>query len=166
MTVVRWQGWRAAAAAMVAAAVMFPDAAPAAAESPFAALSGSWTGAGQARFSGGSSEALKCKAYYTPKDAGSSMGLAIRCASPSTQINLRATLNYVSGKISGLWEERTFNASGEVAGQASTGKLSMSIVGGGFSGFMSVGTTGTNQSVVIQTEGIGLRSVNINLSRG
>lgn len=166
MATVRWQGWRAAVAAVVAAAVVLPNAAPAAAESPFTALSGSWTGAGQVRFSGGSSEALKCRAYYTPKDAGTSMGLAIRCASPSTQINLRATLNYSSGKISGLWEERTFNASGEVEGQASTGKLSMSITGGGFSGSMSVGTTGTNQSVVIQTEGIGLRSVNINLSRG
>lgn len=139
---------------------------PASAESPFMALSGTWSGAGQVRFAGGKSEQLKCKAYYTPKDTGASMGLAIRCASSSTTINLRATLSFSSGKVSGNWEERTFNASGAVSGQASAGKINLSISGGGFSGSMAVGTTGGSQSVVIQTEGIGLRSVNINLSRG
>lgn len=134
------------------------------ADNPFTGLSGSWSGAGQVRFAGGKSEHLKCKAYYTPKDA--SMGLAIRCASSSTTINLRANLNYSSGRVTGSWEERTFNAAGEVTGQASAGRINVSITGGGFTGSMSVGTTGTSQSVVIQTEGIGMRSVNINLSRG
>ena len=68
--------------------------------------------------------------------------------------------------MTGSWEERTFNAAGNVTGQASVGKINLSIVGGGFSGSMSVGTTGSQQSVVIQTDGIGLQSVNISLSRG
>lgn len=139
---------------------------PAAAEGPFTSLSGSWTGAGQVRFSGGASEALKCKAYYSPKDTGSSMGLAIRCASQSSKIELRASLKVQGGKVTGSWEERTFNAAGDVSGQASSNKISLSITGGGFSGSMSVGTTGSSQSVVIQTEGIGMKSVNITLSRG
>jgi hypothetical protein len=81
--------------------------APLAAQSPFQSLSGSWAGAGQVRFSSGNTEALRCRAYYTPKDSGTSVGLSIRCASQSNKIELRANLNYQSGKVTGSWEERT-----------------------------------------------------------
>ena len=137
----------------------------AAADGPFSAMGGNWSGSGQMRFDGGNAEALKCRAYYTPKDAGASVGLAIRCASPSNKIELRATLTSAGGRVSGNWEERTFNAMGDVSGQATNTRLNLSIKGGGFSGSMTVGTTGSSQSVLIQTEGTGLRSVNINLSR-
>jgi hypothetical protein len=136
------------------------------AETPFLSLSGTWSGGGQVKFSGGNAESLRCRAYYTPKDTGQSLGLSIRCASQSNKIELRANLNYEGGKVTGSWEERTFNAAGKVTGQASVGKISLSINGGGFNGSMSVGTTGSQQTVVIQTDGIGLQSVNINLSRG
>lgn len=141
------------------------QSAPAAAQSPFAALGGSWSGAGQVRFTGGSSEALKCRAYYTAKDAGASLGLAIICASPSSKIELRATLAYEGGKVSGMWEERTFNATGAVTGQANPNKITLSINGGGFSGSMAVGVHGASQTVTISTTGIGMTGVNINLSR-
>ncbi|HEX4893075.1 MAG TPA: hypothetical protein VFV47_07275 [Hyphomicrobiaceae bacterium] len=139
---------------------------PAQAETPFLSLSGTWSGGGQVKFSSGNAEALRCRAYYTPKDTGQSLGLSIRCASQSNKIELRANLNYQSGRVTGSWEERTFNAAGNVTGQASVGKINLSINGGGFSGSMSVGTTGSQQSVVIQTDGIGMQSVNISLSRG
>lgn len=137
----------------------------AAAEGPFSALSGTWSGSGQMRFAGGNAEALKCRAFYTPKDTGASMGLAIRCASPSNKIELRATLTSNAGRVTGVWEERTFNATGDVTGQASSTRINLSIKGGGFTGSMMVGTTGSTQSVLIQTEGMGLSSVNINLSK-
>lgn len=141
-------------------------AGPTAAETPFSILNGTWSGGGHVKFTSGDQEALRCKAYYTPKESGSSMGLAIRCASQSNKIELRANLNYQGGRVTGNWEERTFNAAGDVTGQASTTKISLSIKGGGFTGSMSVGTTGSQQTVVIQTDGIGMKSVNINLSRG
>ena len=145
--------------------VLVPSAV--AADGPFAALSGSWSGGGQMRFSGGNTEALKCRAYYTTKETGSSMGLAIRCASTSNKIELRANLQYaVGGSVTGSWEERTFNTTGDVTGQASASRINLSIKGGGFSGSMLVGTTGSTQSVTIHTEGITLKSVNINLSKG
>jgi hypothetical protein len=53
-----------------------------------------------------------------------------------------------------------------VTGSASSGKINLSIRGGGFNGSMSVGTTGSQQSVLILTEGIGMQSVSISLSRG
>lgn len=136
------------------------------AEAPFAGLNGTWSGGGQIRLSGGSTEALKCKAYYTPKESGTSVGMAIRCASPSNKIELRATLMFQGGRVTGSWEERTFNAMGEVSGSAAGNRLNLSIVGGGFSGAMAVSTNGSSQTVSITTDGIGLKGVNISLSKG
>lgn len=154
------------AAAAAAGLLLGATALPAAAESPFAALSGAWSGAGQVRFTSGGTEALKCNAYYTPKDTGQSLGLAIRCASASSRIELRANLVYQGGKVTGSWEERTYNAAGDVTGEASSNKISVAIKGGGFTGSMSVGVSGGRQSVTIMTQGIGMTSVDISLSRG
>ena len=135
-------------------------------QNPFTALSGNWTGSGKVRFAGGSSEAVSCRAYYTPKEAGTSLGVAILCASPSSKIELRAQLKYDAGKVTGKWEERTYNAAGAVEGQASSSKISVSIVGGGLTGSMAVGINGASQTVQIKTEGIGMTGVDISLSRG
>jgi hypothetical protein len=141
-------------------------ASPASAEGPFAGLSGTWRGAAEIRLQSGSSETLKCFAYYTPKGTGAELGLAIRCASASNKIELRAQLMADAGKVSGRWEERTYNAAGDVTGQAQEGRLNLTIDGGAFKGSMAVRTNGTSQSVLIKTEGIALQGVNINLSRG
>jgi hypothetical protein len=143
--------------------VVLPSAA--AADNLFSSLSGTWAGAGQIRLEGGSTESLKCRAFYTSKDDGAGLGLAIRCASTSNKIELRATLAYSGGKISGKWEERQFNAGGNVTGQASSSRVSLAIEGGGVSGSMTVSVNGGTQSVSILTNGIALKAVNINLSR-
>jgi hypothetical protein len=135
------------------------------ADGPFAGLTGTWRGAAQIKLQGGSSETLKCNAYYTPKDTGTELGLAIRCASASNKIELRAQLMSTAGQVSGRWEERTYNAAGDVSGQAQQGRLTLTIEGGAFKGSMAVRTTGSNQTVLIKTEGISLQGVNINLSR-
>ncbi len=139
---------------------------PARAESPFSNLNGTWSGSGQVQLTNGSTETLKCRAYYTTRESGNAVGLAIRCASPSNKIELRANLSFRGGRISGTWEERTYNAAGEVTGQVSGNRFSLAIVGGGFQGSMSVSTSGSNQTVSITTQGIGLKGVNISLSKG
>ncbi len=152
--------------AILAAAPLFALASTAArADNPFATLNGSWSGAGQIKLEGGSSENLKCRAYYNAKDDGNGLGLAIRCASASNKIELRANLTYAGGKISGDWEERQFNAGGSVTGQASGNRISLAITGGGVNGSLTVALNGASHSVSVQTTGIGLRAVNINLSR-
>ena len=154
------------ACGVAAGAIWLVSPQGASAESPFAGLTGSWRGSAQVRLASGSSETLKCQAYYTPKDTGAELGLAIRCASASNRIELRAQLTAEGGKVSGSWEERTYNAAGAVTGQAVDGRLNLAIDGGAFKGSMAVRTTGASQTVNIKTEGIALQGVNINLSRG
>ena len=118
------------------------------------------------RLQSGNSETLRCHAYYTPKPTGVELGLAIRCASASNKIELRAQLQATGTRVSGRWEERTYNASGDVSGSAQAGRLSLLIDGGAFKGSMAVRTNGASQTVSIKTEGIALQGVSIDLSRG
>jgi len=131
---------------------------------PLAAMAGSWSGAGTVRFEGGKTERLSCRGHYTGRAQG--IGIALRCASASAKIDLRSTLTYRDGGVSGNWEERSFNASGSASGRASSGSLRLAISGGGLSGSMSVSFTSSSQSVSISTSGASLRAVSINLRRG
>ena len=157
-----WFRWRAAA---VTGLAMLVAGVGAEAASPFADLNGSWSGSGRIRLEDGKSEGLKCKAYYLPKGGGTELGLALRCASASNKIELRANLASTGNRVSGSWEERTFNASGNVTGHASDNRINLSIVGGGFNGSMAVTTTGRSQVISVSTQGIALRGVNVNLER-
>jgi hypothetical protein len=126
-------------------------------------LLGSWSGSGQIRYDDGGSEGIRCNAYYT--GSAERLRLAIRCKSDSTEVEIRGLLTRQGDSLSGTWEERTFNASGEAKGRIAGDKLSLSISGGGFSGSMSVGYAGSKQTVTISTQGIKMRSVNVTLSK-
>lgn len=154
------------AASTVSTAIVSDAFAQPASPNVFSELDGSWSGRGNVRFSDGKSERITCRAYYNPKGAGAELGLAIRCASVSYKIEIRASLLHQNGRLTGQWEERTFNASGEVNGRASAGQIKMSIAGGGLTASMSVSTEGSRQAVSISTEGSNLKGVTINLSRG
>jgi hypothetical protein len=154
--------WRAAAVAGLALLVAGVGAEAA---SPFGDLNGSWSGSGRIKLEDGKTEGLKCKAYYLPKGGGAELGLALRCASASNKIELRANLTSSGNRVSGSWEERAFNAAGTVSGHASDNRLNLSIDGGGFSGSMAVTTTGKSQVIAVSTQGIALRGVNVNLQR-
>lgn len=132
---------------------------------PFGQFDGTWSGSGRISLSDGKTETLKCKAYYTPKANGLEIGLALRCASASNKVELRATLTAAGNRVSGSWEERTFNASGTVAGQASSGAMKLRIDGGGFSGSMAVTITGASQMISVSTQGVALKGVSVNLQR-
>ena len=152
-----------AALALTASFMLAPwSATHAAAGNPFDILLGSWRGSGQIVLSDGKAERLKCNAYYT--GGGSQLGMAIRCQSESSNVDIRSKLSQSGGRITGTWEERTFNATGTAAGQASDDKISLQI-SGGVTGTMSVSYSGSRQSVAIATQGIALKSVTIDLSR-
>ena len=130
--------------------------------SPFDTLLGSWGGTGEIHLDKGRTERIKCNAYYT--GGGAQLGLAIRCQSDSYKIEIRSKLSYSGGRLSGNWEERTFNASGTATGSASDSAIRLSITGP-VTGSMNVNFTKSRQSVSITTRGTALQGVNITLGR-
>ena len=153
---------RAAFGTPVLAVLMLAGAAaPSAAD--FSRLNGSWSGGGKFRLEDGRSEALRCNANYSPR--GTSMGLSLRCASASNRIELRANLVSRGSRVSGTWEERSYNVSGGVSGTSAGNSLRLGINGGGLSGSMVVTTTGGSQSISVRTDGAALRGINISLRR-
>ena len=96
--------------------------------------------------------------------AGSQLGLAIRCKSDISSVEIRSKLSLSGSRITGNWEERTYNAEGSASGTASPGRISIR-VSGAVNGSMIISYSRTRQSVSISTQGIALKSVSINLTR-
>lgn len=145
--------------------LVHPHLAYAQGPSIFKQLAGSWRGSGNITLTDGSRERLSCRGYYTLKNKGAGLSLAIRCQSTNYQIRMRSQVTSKAGRLSGRWEERTFNARGQVRGRASGNRIRLSITGA-ISGAMSVSLKGRRQSVQITTKGSGFRSVSISLVRG
>jgi hypothetical protein len=153
--------WR-AAAAVASCGLALAGAAHAA--SPFTSLGGTWSGSGHVRLENGRSEAIRCTANYVPRSGGTALGLSLRCASPSNRIELRASLSLDGNRVSGSWEERSFNASGGVSGLASGSSLQLRF-SGSIQGSMQVTTSGRSQSISVRTDTTALQGVNVNLRR-
>ena len=130
--------------------------------SPFDTLLGSWRGSGQIELDRGRKERLKCNAYYT--GGGSQLGMAILCQSESSHVQIRSKLSQSGGRITGTWEERTYNLQGNASGEVSGGKINLQITGG-VTGTMLVSYSSSRQSVSIATQGVALKSVTIDLTR-
>jgi hypothetical protein len=150
-----------ATAALVGLALITPTKPLQANPSPFDTLLGSWRGSGQVRLNTGL-ERLSCNAYYT--GGGTQLGLAIRCKSDSSTVEIRSKLSLSGNRLTGNWEERTYNASGSASGTATPGRISIR-VSGSVSGSMVVKYSRTSQSVSIATSGSPLQSVSISLTR-
>jgi len=134
------------------------------AASPFDNLAGAWSGGGRITFEGGQSERLRCNAQYRSSGAGQHLGIAIRCASPSSAFELRSDLAYRAGRVSGSWQERTLGASGEASGLADSSRVVLRFTGAA-SGSMAVALAGRSQTVTIATHGTALRGIRMSLRR-
>ena len=162
--------WIAVSACVVAAATMAsfaPQMNTAATAKPsgiFQKLSGTWRGTGRITLAGGNSQKINCRAYYNVKDSGAGLGFAIRCASPDNKIELRARIKDSNGRLSGTWEERTFNATGQVSGTASRSLVNLTI-NGAVSGSVQISYSNRRQKVSISTATESLRGIAINLRR-
>ncbi|SRR6056297_2666529 len=130
----------------------------------FDKLNGVWRGGGRIKLENGRTERIACRAYYNAKEAGALLGLAIRCASAGNKIELRASLQDTNGRLSGTWEERTFNATGDVSGTARRGRVKL-LINGAVSGSVNISFSGRRQSVDISTGTEGLRGIAISLRR-
>ena len=150
-----------ATAAMIGVFVLAPSQAVVAKSSPFDTLLGSWRGSGTVQLNTGK-ERLSCNAYYT--GGGSQLGMAIRCQSGDSKVHIRSKLSLSGSRITGNWEERTYNATGVATGTATPGKISIR-VSGSIRGSMVVSFSRSRQSVSISTSGSPLQRVSINLTR-
>lgn len=150
-------------ALLVLPLLLLPGVCPAASDpAAINTLLGSWGGTGEYVLDDGSRVRIKCNAYYT--GGGTQLNLAIRCSSDAAKIEIRSKLNSSGGRLSGNWEERTYNAAGTATGQLTPDKIMLQI-SGAVSGNMQVAYTQSSQTVSIVTQNIALRSVNITLSR-
>jgi hypothetical protein len=150
-----------ATAAIIGVFVVTPSQTVVAKSTPFDALLGSWRGTGKIQLTSGM-ERLSCNAYYT--GGGNRLGLAIRCKSETSKVEIRSKLSLSGSRISGSWEERTYNAAGKATGTAKPGRISIRVTGGA-TGTMIVSFTRSRQTVSIKTQGIALKSVSISLTR-
>src|SRR5262245_56575309 len=163
-SMIRWAYKRLLAAVAMSAALLLisTEGTKADTGNSFDVLLGSWRGGGQMELSEGKTERLKCNAYYT--GGGSRLGVAIRCQSELSNIELRSKRSKSGARITGTWEEPTSNAEGTASGQATNGNINLTITGG-VTGSMLVSFGASRQSVSISTQGIALKGVSIDLPR-
>jgi hypothetical protein len=151
------------ALALLSAATVGLSANSASADPGLEALAGSWRGGGAMSFESGETESISCNGYYR---GASSLNVVIRCRGTSSNFELRSKLESNGDKISGSWEERTYNATGEVSGTASAGKLDVQF-SGSLTGSLEMSFSPSSQSVSVSvgTKGAGIKGVHVDLSR-
>lgn len=152
-------------ASSLALALMLPTPAAAQAEGPFTGMAGAWSGPGSITVNG-KAEKLRCRATYDVKNAGSTVDLAIRCASDSYKFELQGGVNYVNGSVSGNWSESAHGAAGTIAGTVKDGIIRVSAAGPYFSALLSMNTRGTTQQIALNSPGSQISSVTIQLAKG
>jgi hypothetical protein len=126
-------------------------------------LAGTWHGGGTMSFESGKSESISCNGYY--KGAGY-LSVVIRCKGTSSNFELRSKLESQGDKVSGSWEERTYNATGDVSGTASAGRLHVRF-SGSLTGSLDMSFSSSSQSVSVSvdTKGAGIKGVRVSLNR-
>ena len=151
------------ALALIGAATVSLSTYSAVADTSLDILAGTWQGAGTMSFESGETENISCNGYY--KGAGN-LSVVIRCKGTSSNFELRSKLESNGDKVSGSWEERTYNATGDLSGTASAGKLNVQF-SGSLTGSLEMSFSASSQSVSVSvgTKGAGINGVRVSLNR-
>jgi hypothetical protein len=151
------------ALALIGAATAGLLAGSAVADAGLDALAGTWQGGGTMSFESGATESISCNGYY--KNSGN-LSVVIRCRGTASNFELRSKLESNGDKVSGSWEERTYNATGDVSGTASAGKLNIQF-SGSLTGSLEMSFSSSTQSVSVSvgTKGAGIKGVQVSLNR-
>jgi hypothetical protein len=154
------------AAGVGAALMLSVSASPAQAQSgPFAGFDGSWSGNGTVALSDGSTERIRCRAYYKVGGGGTALQQTLRCASDSYKFDLSSNVRSEGDRIVGTWSEASRNINGNLQGTAGGGQIEVFVEAAGFAASINLTTRGNKQSVSISSKGE-IRSVSINMVRG
>jgi hypothetical protein len=146
----------------MAAAVLFAFAASAglppaaAAQGPFAAFHGAWSGSGTMRIDG-KPERIRCQASYrTLGSSGHEIDLNLKCDSDSYKFNLGGRFRADEGNhVSGQWTEHTRNVGGIVIGNVHGGRFQLHVESNAFTADMTILTNSGSQRVSIDARGGG-----------
>jgi hypothetical protein len=103
---------------------------------PFDQLKGDWTGGGVVTPSKGGTEKVDCKVTYTV--AGSAVTQSMLCSGNDYKFDAKTKFKYDGGKVTGSWNEATYDASGSVSGTAAGETVHARISGDKFSGRMAI----------------------------
>lgn len=148
------------------AALLFASPSLAQRVSPFAHLSGAWTGPGTISLNTGAKEKIRCRAQYRVAPSGSDLHLDLRCASDTYKFELQSNVVHNDGAISGTWSETTRGAAGTITGTTVGTQMNLRATSPVFSASLAVSTRSNQQSISIQSPGSEISAVAINLSRG
>lgn len=155
----------AAALVVLMGCTIVPSAALADASALFKQLAGSWRGEGDLVLEDGTRERLSCTGYYVLKSEGRGLSIVSLCSSPKQKMEFRSLVTESGSGISGQWEERTYNANGQVSGSANGSTLNLSF-SGTIDGTISISLTGEKRhSVKVSASGAGIKGVSISLTR-
>jgi hypothetical protein len=151
------------ALALIGAATMGLSTISAGAADGLNVLAGSWRGDGTMSFESGKTENISCHGYY--KGVGD-LSAVIRCKGVSSNFELRSKFKSEGEKVSGSWEERTYNATGDASGTTSAGKLNVEF-SGSLTGNLDMNFSQSTQSVSVSvgTKGAGIKGVRVSLNR-
>jgi hypothetical protein len=140
----------------------------ASAESPFAPLEGSWSGAGTIDLADGKHEPIRCRASYDVLENQSKLQLNLHCASESYNFDLRASAAYSAGAITGNWSESSRNAAGTLSGKVEGAGFRVVAKGPSFDADLNLVTTGDKQAISIKSKDAQaeVRGATITLRRG
>ena len=151
------------AIALIGAGAIGPFIDVAAADPGLDVLAGTWRGDGTMSFESGATENISCNGYYK---GAASLSVVIRCKGTSSNFELRSKLDSNGDKVTGSWEERTYNANGAVSGTTSAGKLDVQF-SGSLTGSLEMSFSPSSQSVSVSvgTKGAGITGVRVSLNR-
>jgi hypothetical protein len=136
------------------------------AEGPFAALLGSWSGAGTIALSNGTKERIRCRAAYRLGNRSVDLLLGLGCASDSYKFELQSAIAYRGQSISGTWFESTREVGGAITGRVVGSQINARAEGQAFTAILALNTRGNRQSISIQSPGSEMSEVAITLTRG
>ena len=135
-----------------------------AAETPFTAMAGAWSGTGTITLASGAKEQIRCRANNNVDGSGANLVLALRCASDSYKFDLQGNVNHNAGAVSGTWAEMTHRVGGTITGSASANRVSVRVEGT-IAAMLAVTTKGNQQQISIESPGSEMAAVAISMNR-
>jgi hypothetical protein len=141
------------------------SAPPAHAQNTFTSMGGAWSGNGMVHLRGGTQERIRCQASYDPTSSGQSLKLELRCASDAWNFDLSGSIVQNGLSISGTWFESVNRVGGRITGQYNGGLIQARAEGDIVTALLTVKTTGTRQSFLMEAPGAWAEQVSIDLHR-